>query len=127
MSGGPGYGDPLERNLSSIIKDLDDEIYTSDIVKNVYGVIADYDESSKKWKINQHATDQKRKKIRSERREKSMTFEEFWRYERKKITEGRLREHVKRMYKESLELSDRWAKEFREFWEFDNDFKMEEI
>ncbi|TXT58802.1 MAG: Acetone carboxylase alpha subunit [Promethearchaeota archaeon] len=125
MSGGPGYGDPLERKVDSVKKDLDDEIYTIDIVKEVYGVIANYDESSNKWNIDHQATEQKREAIRSERKEKSMSFEEFWEYERKKITDDKLSEHVKRMYKESLELSDRWAKEFKEFWKFEDDFTME--
>jgi len=127
LSGGPGYGDPLERKLSSVKKDLDDGIYTEDIVEKVYGVIAKYDERTRKWKIHQEETKERKEEILSERRNKSMTFEEFWEYERKKITEDRLSEHVKRMYSESLKLSDRWAKEFKEFWKFDDNFKMEEI
>ena len=125
QSGGPGYGDPLERKIELIKKDLDDEIYTKDIVFNVYGVVAEYDESKGEWIIDETATQTRREELRNERKEKSMTFEEFWKQERSKITDNRLSEHVNAMYSESLELSDKWAKEFREFWKFPEDFKME--
>ncbi len=125
QSGGPGYGDPLERKTELIKKDLDDEIYTKDIVFKVYGVVAEYDESKGEWIIDETATQTCREELRNERKEKSMTFEEFWKQERSKITDNRLSEHVNAMYSESLELSDKWAKEFREFWKFPEDFKME--
>jgi len=125
QSGGPGYGDPLERKTELIKKDLDDEIYTKNIVFNVYGVVAEYDESKGEWIIDETATQTRREELRNERKEKSMTFEEFWKQERSKITDNRLSEHVNAMYSESLELSDKWAKEFREFWKFPEDFKME--
>jgi len=41
-SGGPGYGDPLERKVESIKRDLDDGLYTSDIVNKVAGVVTDH-------------------------------------------------------------------------------------
>jgi hypothetical protein len=34
-------------------------------------------------------------------------------------------EPVQRMYAESMRLSDRWAKEFREFWELPEDFEFD--
>ena len=125
LSGGPGYGDPLERKLESVKKDLDDEIYTKDIVYNVYGVVANFDNNKKEWIIDKIATQKRREEIKKERREKSMTFEEFWEYERKKITENKLVESVASMYSESIELSKRWGKEFKEFWEFPDTFKIE--
>ena len=42
-----------------------------------------------------------------------------------KITNNQLSEPVKRMFKESLELSNQWARNFREFWNLPEDFKME--
>ena len=61
----------------------------------------------------------------SKSKEKSMTFEEFWEYERKKIVEDKLHEAVKRMYSESIHLSKKWGKEFLEFWKLPEDYKME--
>ncbi len=124
-SGGPGYGDPLERKVESIKQDLDEGLYTSEIVNKVFGVIAEFDDSSKEWTINIGATNKRREEIRNERKEKSLSFEDFWEYERNKITEGNLYEVVKVMYSESLKLSKKWGKEFKEFWKLSDDFRME--
>ncbi len=125
QSGGPGYGDPLERNLEFIKKDLDDEIYTSDLVDKVYGVKAKYDNRKKEWTIDKEASLRRREQIRQERKEKSMSYEDFWNRERNKILEHKLSEQVKRMYAESMNLSEKWSREFKEFWKLPEDFKME--
>ena len=124
-SGGPGYGDPLERKIESVKQDLDDGFYTADIVKNVYGVVANFDDKNEEWIINNEATQERREEIRQERKDKSINFEEFWEKEKKKITEGELYEAVSVMYSESLKLSTRWGKMFREFWKFPEDFQIE--
>ncbi len=124
-SGGPGYGDPLERKVESVKQDLDDELYSSDIVYNVYGVVAEYDDENKEWKIDEERTKKRREELMNERKETSISFEEFWEQERKKITEGKLYEAVRSMYSESISLSDQWGKEFLEFWKLPEDFKWE--
>jgi hypothetical protein len=42
--------------------------------------------------------------------------------ERRRVLDGDFIDPVKRMYAESLRLSDRWAREFREFWDLPEDF-----
>jgi N-methylhydantoinase B/acetone carboxylase alpha subunit len=64
--------------------------------------------------------------MKRERKEHSMSFEEFSNYEKKKITEGKLSPPVKLMYSESLSLSERWRQRFIDFWDLPNDFQMEE-
>jgi N-methylhydantoinase B/oxoprolinase/acetone carboxylase alpha subunit len=125
MSGGPGYGDPLERKIERVKQDLDDGIYTKEIVYNVYGVVAEYDEAKEEWRIDENATKTRQEELKNERREKSLPFEEYWEQERKKITEEKLCEAATRMYSESLSLSDKWAREFRAFWKLPDDFQME--
>ena len=124
-SGGPGYGDPLERKIESIKQDLDDCLYTKDIVFNVYGVVAEFDQKKDEWIIDEKATEKRQDEIKKERIEKSLPFEEFWERERKKITEDTLSEVVKRTYSQSLRLSKNWAKEFRNFWKFPDNFQIE--
>jgi N-methylhydantoinase B/acetone carboxylase alpha subunit len=126
LSGGPGYGDPLERKLESVRKDLNDEIYTSDFVYNIYGVVANYDESKSEWMIDENATKTRQEELKKERMEKSLPFDEFWEQEKKKITEDKLSEPVKLMFSESLNLSTKkWGKEFRVFWKLPEDYQME--
>ncbi len=125
LSGGPGYGDPLERKIESVQQDLEDGIYTRDFVFKVYGVVAKLDEENDEWIIDKESTNARKKEIIREREEKSMTFEEFWKYEKKKILDGNLNDAVKLMYSESLKLSRKWAKEFREFWNLPENFNVE--
>jgi N-methylhydantoinase B/acetone carboxylase alpha subunit len=125
LSGGPGYGDPLERKLESVKKDLDDEIYTNDLVNRIYGVVANYNEEKEEWIIDEEATERRRKDIREQRKNDAMDFEDFFEYEKDKIMGGKLSDHITRMYNESLELSEKWAKNFREFWKLPEDFKLE--
>ena len=39
--------------------------------------------------------------------------------------DGEMIEPVKRMYAESIRLSERWATEFREFWDLPEDFDFD--
>ncbi len=125
MSGGPGYGDPLERKIEQIKQDLDDGFYTENIVNNVYGVVAKFNDKEREWIIDEKVTENRRKELKNERIEKSMTFEEFWEKERKKITENKLNDPVRLMYTESLNLSKMWSKFFKEFWKLPEDFQIE--
>ncbi|MHA1150625.1 MAG: hydantoinase B/oxoprolinase family protein [Promethearchaeota archaeon] len=125
LSGGPGYGDPLERKLEAVEKDLNNGYYSKEIVYNVYGVVAEYSEKSEEWKVDIEKSEQRRTELRKEREQESLPFEEFWEQERSKIIEDKLSEQVKSMYIESLNLSKSWAKEFREFWNLEDDFLKE--
>jgi hypothetical protein len=126
LSGGPGYGDPLERNLESAKKDLDNGIYTKEYVYNIYGIVASYDNKKQEWIIDEVASKNRRDDIKKYRIAKSIPYEEFWEKERKKITDGALSDPVRLMFSQSLEISKGyWGKEFREFWKLPEDFKME--
>jgi N-methylhydantoinase B/acetone carboxylase alpha subunit len=128
QSGGPGYGDPLERDLESVKKDLNDALYTKNYVFNIYGVVADYDETTNKWSIDDEATKKRREEIKKERLEKSVPFEEYWQQERKTILDGKIINVVRSLYSESIELSRKyWAKEFKQFWNLPEDFKLEGV
>ncbi|MFX1374377.1 MAG: hydantoinase B/oxoprolinase family protein [Promethearchaeota archaeon] len=125
QSGGPGYGDPLERTMELIKHDLHEEIYSKDLVYKVYGITANYNEIDDEWIIDKEASQKRREELKNQRKEKSVSYEEFWKQERLKITDNKLAEHIKAMYSESLRLSDKWGKEFLEFWKLPEDFKLE--
>ncbi|MFX1599362.1 MAG: acetone carboxylase subunit alpha, partial [Promethearchaeota archaeon] len=91
----------------------------------VYGVIAKYNEVKREWELDEKATETQQEELKTERREKSMNFEEYWEKEKMKIIENKLSDPVKLMYSESLMLSNNWAKEFKEFWKLPDNFEME--
>jgi hypothetical protein len=60
-----------------------------------------------------------------ERKSESLSFEEFWKKGRDRILKGDFYEAVTTMYSESLRLSTKWGREFREFWNLDENFQLE--
>ncbi len=125
MSGGPGYGDPLERKEEALKVDLKEGIYTEKIVNNVFGIVAEFNEDKKEWMINEEATMKRREELRMERQEQSVSFEEYWKEERERILNGSYHEAVTLMYHESFDLSQKFAKEFRKFWNLPENFNFE--
>jgi hypothetical protein len=45
--------------------------------------------------------------------------------EREHILAREMTEPVQRMYAESMRLSERWARSFREFWDLPDDFEFD--
>ena len=68
------------------------------------------------------ATACRRAAMREERAGRAVPVREWMAAERRRVLDGDLIEPVKRMYAESLRLGDRWAREFREFWDLPEDF-----
>jgi hypothetical protein len=65
--------------------------------------------------------------MRDERGARAVPVREWMKGERERVVAGEFIEPVKRMYAESIRLSDRWAQEFREFWELPDDFDYTDV
>jgi N-methylhydantoinase B/oxoprolinase/acetone carboxylase alpha subunit len=123
LSGGPGCGDPLERPGQRVVDDMNEGIFSERIARDVFGVVASRDEKQGKWMLDEEASEGRRQEIRRLRAERSLPFEEFWRQERQRIEGRRLGEPVRRMFRESMSLSQAWAQEFRAFWKLPEGFE----
>lgn len=124
MSGSPGFGDPLERDVESVRRDVEAGVYTQDAAKRIYGVVCRYEEPKKGWSVDLKATEKERERIRGLRKERGVEFSKFYDRERRKIMEKDLIEPVKDMLRDSMELSPSWAAEFKEFWKLPEDFRL---
>lgn len=125
MSGGPGFGDPLERDPERVAHDLDEGVYTKEMAGRVYGVVCVFDESGRTWRVDVSATQAKRGDMKKARKQRGIGFDEFYDRERARILNGQLAAPVKQMYRESMELSPSWAAHFRTFWRLPDDFRVE--
>ena len=124
MSGSPGFGDPIQRDIDLVKKDLEEGIYSAQLVDRVYGVIAKYDDTGKRWEIDIQATEKARQAIRDQRKARSVSFGDFYEAERKIVLEKNMIEPVKQMYRESMQLSAKWSQEFREYYMLPADFQF---
>jgi N-methylhydantoinase B/acetone carboxylase alpha subunit len=119
MGGGPGWGDPLDRDVEKLIEDIEDGIFTPEIVENVYGVAGEHDADEREFTVDEDATEERQEEIRERRREESVPFEEFYEQERDRLQEGDYSDPVEWMYSGVFEQSAEWADFFREFWDLE--------
>ena len=113
--GGGGLGDPLLREYESVMEDIDGDFLLERFAEPVYGVVpGDAD-----------ATERRRDEMRDARAAKAVPVREWMERERRRVLDGDLIEPVQRMYAESMRLSDRFAAEFREFWDLPDDFDFD--
>jgi acetone carboxylase, alpha subunit len=113
--GGAGTGDPLERPYDSVMEDIAGDYLLPRYAESVYGVVPG-DESG---------TATRRSELRNERGDKAVPVRQWMKAERERILAAEMIEPVQRMYAESMRLSERWAAEFREFWDLPENFDFD--
>jgi N-methylhydantoinase B/acetone carboxylase alpha subunit len=113
--GGAGLGDPLERPYESVMEDLSGELLLERFASSLYGVVPG----------DERATVAARERMREERGRRAVPVREWMKTERERVLARDMIEPVQRMYAESMRLSERWAREFREFWDLPEDFEFD--
>ncbi|MBI3104368.1 MAG: hydantoinase B/oxoprolinase family protein [Candidatus Rokubacteria bacterium] len=116
QGGGPGYGDPLERDPAAVVADLDGGYFVPRTGESLFGVRAARGPDGA-WVLDDEGTRRLREELRHRRLERAVPVSEWWARERQRLLEGRLAEPVARMYRESLSLGPRWARQFEQFWQ----------
>jgi N-methylhydantoinase B/oxoprolinase/acetone carboxylase alpha subunit len=123
FSGGPGYGDPLERNAESLTADIERHVFLPETARRAFGVVVT-ESADGTWAVDQEATDAERRRIREQRAARSVTFEEFRAAEKQKLTSGNLHPAVALMYRQSVGMSESWGSEFRSYWDLPADWSV---
>jgi len=125
MLGGPGYGDPLERTVEKVTEDVEDGIYTPDVVEEVYGVVGEFDRENRDFEVDEAATEERREEILEERGERMQMFDDFYEEERERLENQELNHPAERMYKGSFKYSEDWEEEFHEYWNLSEEFEFD--
>jgi len=120
--GGSGYGDAIERDPQLIRRDLGRGLTKSAVAREIYCVAAEYDETAKEWKIDYKETENLRDTMRNKRLQRGRPVSSWWEEERNRILNKEFAPEVIEMYRECMGLSQKFAKEFREFWKLPEDF-----
>lgn len=119
-NGGGGYGDPLEREPDSVVRDIGNGYVTAEAAYAVYGVAVDGD------RVDEAGTQARREQLHQERRHRAVPVREWMTTQRERIVRRDLAPEVAEMYRDSMQLSERFAHEFRTFWSLDDDFEFAE-
>src|SRR5699024_2553846 len=120
----PIYGDPIERDPLEIARDVENGYVTADVAQQVHAVVLDYDEEKNICKVDVEATEKSREEVRASRLNKAIPVEQWIETERKRVLKKDFVTEVSNMYKDTMGISDRFAKEFKEFWNLPEDFTM---
>ncbi len=121
--GGPGLGDPLERDPRSVETDLNKADLSPRFARDVYGVAIEQSDDGK-WCVDLEATEQRRRDLRRERLDRAMDTRDFIARERERILKKDFIAPVCDMYRSSLSLSESWREKFTRFWNLPEDFQF---
>jgi N-methylhydantoinase B len=113
--GAAGVGDPIERPYESVMEDIEGDFLLDRYARPVYGVVPG----------DPDATQKTRDRMRTERGRNAVPVRDWMNRERERVLARDMIEPVQRMYAESMRLSERWATEFRSFWDLPDDFEFD--
>ncbi|MYN14501.1 acetone carboxylase subunit alpha [Pusillimonas sp. TS35] len=125
LRGGPGFGDPLDREIVAIEQDLNGQILLEEYAAKVYGAVAKQDEHGI-WHVDAKATAACRARIRKERLARGMPVETWMARERERIVRKDASVQVRHMYATSFDLSPKFRDSFRAFWGLGDDWTLDE-
>lgn len=121
-NGGGGYGDVLDRDPAAVARDVANGYTTSRAAETIYGVVLD--DSAGKAHVDAARTKARREQIRAQRRANAVPVSEWIDSSRSRVAQQRFVPEVREMYRDSMELSARFAAEFRQFWGLPADFEF---
>lgn len=125
MRGGPGFGDPLDRDPARVAADLDGGYLIPRFAEPIYGVVL-VKGADGTHTVDETATKAKRIEIRKERLAKSVPTKEWMKGEREKILAKDAGTHVRQMYASSFDLGPRFYDEFKTFWDLPESWTLPE-
>lgn len=117
-----GIGDPIERDIHLIEKDLENGIVTPTMAERVNAVVVRYEKKEKVYRVDPVASEQKRKEVREERKRRGRPAEEWIEEQRARILSYQLPSDILAIYKDIESHSEKWINEFRDFWKLDKSF-----
>jgi acetone carboxylase alpha subunit len=115
LRGGPGFGDPLDREIDAIARDLNNAALLPEFARKVYGAVAARDANGV-WSVDAKQTALQRLAIRRERLARSIPTQEWMKEERERILTKNASVQVQHMFATSFALSQKFERQFREFW-----------
>lgn len=125
LRGGPGFGDPLERETAAIADDLNQGFVLPAYAEKVYGAAIAQDAKGR-WSVDAAGTEARRRQIRAERLQRSQPTREWMREERERILTKHASAPVQQMFASSFALSEKFLAEFKAFWDLPAEWTLKE-
>lgn len=123
LRGGPGFGDPIERDISAIAEDLNNNFVLPEYAQKVYGAVISQDKNGI-WSVDEKKTAKRREEIKKERIARSKPTKEWMKEERERILAKDASMPVKHMFATSFGLSEKFLNNFKKFWDLPKDWNL---
>jgi acetone carboxylase alpha subunit len=125
LRGGPGFGDPLDRETAAIERDLNNAWLLPEYAQKVYGAVVSQDDKGV-WTVDAEATAKRRMAVRKERLARAVPTRDWMHEERERILTKHASAQVKHMFATSFGLSEKFLGQFKAFWNLPADWNLTE-
>jgi acetone carboxylase, alpha subunit len=125
LRGGPGFGDPLDREVEAIEHDLNNALLLPEYAQKVYGAVATKDAEGI-WRVDAQQTALMRLEVRNQRLARSQPTREWMKGERERILVKHAAPQVQHMFATSFGLSKKFEQQFRTFWDLPDSWTLTE-
>ncbi len=125
-NGGGGFGDPIERDAQFVLNDLEAGRISTWAAKNIHRVAVNFDDTTRVYSHDLAETGRLRAETRARRLAQAVPVRDWLSQARERVEAGEFVHEVHEMYRDCMERSEKFAQEFREFWNLSNEFMVEE-
>lgn len=115
LRGGPGFGDPIDREVKAIENDLNQKFLLPEYAQKVYGAVFTQDAKGV-FTVDPALTQARRAEIRKERLARALPTREWMKEERERILNKHAAVQVQHMFATSFALSEKFTQQFKTFW-----------
>lgn len=123
-NGGGGFGDPIERDPQLALADVLDGHSTRIHAETVHGIRFTGSEEEGALAVDPQATEAARAAIRRRRLATAIPVKDWIEAERKRVAAAEFAPEVRKSYAAAMNLSDSFAREFRNFWSLPEQFSV---
>ena len=113
-----GWGDPLERELELVERDVHYGWITPNVAEIVYGAVTDNEGTAKL-----DESKELRQQMRYRRKERAVSAGEWWEKERERVLRKDFTEDVHNMYADILKYG-KFHREFMDMWQLPEDYSL---
>lgn len=123
LRGGPGFGDPIDREIAAIESDLNQKFLLPEFAQKVYGAVFTTNAKGV-FKLDEAKTKARRAEIRKERLARALPTREWMKEERERIINKEASLQVQQMFATSFDLSKKFTQQFKDFWDLPAEWQL---
>ena len=116
-----GWGDPLDRDLGLVEKDLNEGWVSPEANRAVYGAIAK--RVGREWKVDREATAKAQQEMRRKRKERAISAKEWWAEQRQRVLNNDFSQPVCNLYGDVLKY-EKFRRQFIGTWQLPEDYAL---